>query len=151
MQIRKSWDYLNFDPFSAGIVSIHQNLTSVDVRFWRIKTVPALKELKYLYLQYTHNIGIQMKRKELTKPFMMISNWKKHFGCDVFLQINLALQGLIHIFTCTWAKSTYQHEDIGDVEEDEGGPCSAGDGTGVPELLHLSLEHPGDSWRFFLH
>ena len=25
----------------------------------------------------THNIGIQMKRKGLTKAFMMISNWKK--------------------------------------------------------------------------
>ena len=24
-----------------------------------------------------HNIDIQMKRKELTKIFMMISNWKK--------------------------------------------------------------------------
>ena len=28
-------------------VFIRQNLTSVDVRIWRIKTVPALKELKY--------------------------------------------------------------------------------------------------------
>ena len=27
-----------------------------------------------------YNIGSQMKRKELTKTFMMISNWKKHFG-----------------------------------------------------------------------
>ena len=32
---------------SAGIVFIRQNLTSVDVRFWRIKTIPALKESKY--------------------------------------------------------------------------------------------------------
>ena len=29
---------------------------------------------------YTHNIGIQMKRKELTKTLMMISNWIKPFG-----------------------------------------------------------------------
>ena len=34
--------------FSAGTVFIRQNMTSADVRFWRIKTVPALKELKYL-------------------------------------------------------------------------------------------------------
>ena len=27
----------------------------------------------------THKIGIQMKRKELTKTFMMTSNWKKPF------------------------------------------------------------------------
>ena len=29
---------------------------------------------------YPYNIGIQMKRKELTKSFMMIQNWKKPFG-----------------------------------------------------------------------
>ena len=34
-------------PYSVGSVFIRQNLTSVDVRFWRIKTFPALKELKY--------------------------------------------------------------------------------------------------------
>ena len=37
-----------FNPFSAGTFCIRQNLTSVDVRFRRIKTVPALKEVKYL-------------------------------------------------------------------------------------------------------
>ena len=31
--------------FSTGTVFIRQNLTSTDVRFWRIKTVPALKKL----------------------------------------------------------------------------------------------------------
>ena len=35
------------NPYSAGIDFSRQNLTSVDVRFSRIKTVPALKELKY--------------------------------------------------------------------------------------------------------
>ena len=34
-----------FTSFSAGIVFIRQNLTSTDGRFWRIKTVPALKGL----------------------------------------------------------------------------------------------------------
>ena len=38
--------FMGLNPFSAGTVFIHQNLTSVDVRFWRIKTVHALKELK---------------------------------------------------------------------------------------------------------
>ena len=37
--------YKYFNSFSAGTVFIRQNLTSVDVRFWRIKTVPALKGL----------------------------------------------------------------------------------------------------------
>ena len=40
--------HFSIDPFSAGTVFTRQNLTSVDVRFWRIKMVPALKELKYL-------------------------------------------------------------------------------------------------------
>ena len=39
-----------------------------------------------------HNIGIQMNQKELTKTFMMISNWKKNC-CDVFYK-------LIHRFKC---------------------------------------------------
>ena len=34
-----------FNSHSAGIVFLRQNLTSTDVRFWRIKTVPALKGL----------------------------------------------------------------------------------------------------------
>ena len=29
-------------------------------------------------------MGIQMNRKELTKTFMMISNWKKTFGLQGF-------------------------------------------------------------------
>ena len=32
--------YLN--PYSAGIDFSRQNLTSVDVRFWRLKSIPAL-------------------------------------------------------------------------------------------------------------
>ena len=31
--------------------------------------------------------GIQMNQKELTKIFMMISNWKNPFGCDVFYKL----------------------------------------------------------------
>ena len=34
--------------FIAGTVFIRQNLTSLDVRFWRIKMVPAMKELNSL-------------------------------------------------------------------------------------------------------
>ena len=55
------------DMAGTGTVFIRQNLTSVDVRFWHIKRLPAPK---------TYNTGIQMKREELTKTFMMISNWK---------------------------------------------------------------------------
>ena len=30
------------NPYSAGIDFSRQNLTSVDVRFWRLKSIPAL-------------------------------------------------------------------------------------------------------------
>ena len=35
-----------FNPFRAGTVFSRRNPTSVDVRFWRLKTVPALEEFK---------------------------------------------------------------------------------------------------------
>ena len=35
-------------PFSTGIVFRRQSLTSADVRLWRLKTIPALKEIAYL-------------------------------------------------------------------------------------------------------
>ena len=34
--------YLSFNSYSAGIALSRQNLTSVDVRFWRLKSIPAL-------------------------------------------------------------------------------------------------------------
>ena len=42
------WVYVHYKYFNSLIliVFIRQNLTSTDVRFWRIKTVPALKELR---------------------------------------------------------------------------------------------------------
>ena len=39
------WVYGYFNSFSAGTVLRRQNLTSEDVRFSRLKTVPALKGL----------------------------------------------------------------------------------------------------------
>ena len=31
---------MNINPYSAGIALSRQNLTSVDVRFWRLKSIP---------------------------------------------------------------------------------------------------------------
>ena len=40
--------------------------SSLDVRIWRLKTIPALKEWKKMYnSREPHNIGIQIKLKEL--------------------------------------------------------------------------------------
>ena len=49
--IPKLWVYDSYkyvNPFSTGTVFIHQYLTCTYVRFWRIRTVPTLKELTFL-------------------------------------------------------------------------------------------------------
>ena len=70
-----SGHYNLFNSFWAGTVFIRQNLTSIDVRFWRMKTVPALKGLlsyfgkpvdqpllarKYGMAQYKHGSSAAM-------------------------------------------------------------------------------------------
>ena len=44
MRILEIKNMFVFNPSSAGIVFLRQNLTSIDVRFWRKKTVPSLRE-----------------------------------------------------------------------------------------------------------
>ena len=66
-----------FKGYSARIDFRRQNLTSVDVRYWRLKSILAGWEWTYFSCPYTHNIGIQINRIELSKTVMMISNWTK--------------------------------------------------------------------------
>ena len=42
---RVGHDHRHINPFNAGTVFLRQNMTSVDVRIWRTKTTPTLKEL----------------------------------------------------------------------------------------------------------
>ena len=63
------WKY--FDFFSAGIVFIRQNLTSIDVRFWRIKTVPVLKGLKPNWTPTTNTVHNQQSSHLcITRPIL---------------------------------------------------------------------------------
>ena len=55
-----------FNPFSAGTVSIPQNLTSVDFRFLMHRDSPRTERIKVYLMAFAHNIGIQMNQKELT-------------------------------------------------------------------------------------
>ena len=57
------------NPCSAGIDFIRQILTFKVADVYKVDSIT--KPIK-IFL-YTHNISSQMKRKELTKPFMMIS------------------------------------------------------------------------------
>ena len=60
----------DINTFSAGIDFRHKNLTFT-------KDDPRTVTVNKNYNgRWTHNIGIQMERKELTKTFMMNSNWK---------------------------------------------------------------------------
>ena len=46
--IQKYFSAFRVDSYSAGIDFSRQNLTSTEVRFWRLKSIPAPGELKYL-------------------------------------------------------------------------------------------------------
>ena len=65
--------------YSAGIDFSRPNLTSIDVRFWRLKSIPHWK-CTIIITAVDQNMGIQMKWEELTETFMMISNWTKPIG-----------------------------------------------------------------------
>ena len=52
---------------SKSDVYRRQNLASVDIRFQRLKSIPALKEKKIFLMAV--GIGIQMKRNQLTEKF----------------------------------------------------------------------------------
>ena len=52
-----------FNPYSAGIDFSRQNLTSVDVRFWRLKSIQALWVWYYLDWPQTHNKVFKWIRK----------------------------------------------------------------------------------------
>ena len=57
------WSQVTFNPFSAGTNLRRQILTS--------KVGSHTESIKYLKRQQTHTISIRMKRKELTKTFML--------------------------------------------------------------------------------
>ena len=57
-----------FIPFSAGIDFRRQILTS--------KVDPRTENINMYNDRGAHNKGIEIRRKELTKTFMVISNWK---------------------------------------------------------------------------
>ena len=84
-----SW---GFNYYSSGTNFRRQNLTPIDVILWRPKSIPAQYGWKYLSLPQTHNIGIQINRKELTKTFMMISNWKNTCVSMVYIKYLSALR-----------------------------------------------------------
>ena len=48
-----------FHSFSAGSVFIRQNVTSEDVRFWRLKTVPALHGVILVYYVGAYSVNSQ--------------------------------------------------------------------------------------------
>ena len=63
IQIPVLWvygQYTYFQPFSVGIDFSRQNLTSIDVRFWRPKSIPALWGLTALLICLTSDLLLAM-------------------------------------------------------------------------------------------
>ena len=54
-------------------------------------------------------MGIQMNHKELTKTFMIISNWNKPFGLHELYKINSAFEGLKAYITVPAAQGLTLH------------------------------------------
>ena len=53
---------------------------SLDVRFY-----PRTERIENVKWPYTDNIGIHMKRIELTNTFMIISNWQTFHGLYIYM------------------------------------------------------------------
>ena len=83
--------WLKNNTFDVKRVTFSARWSILDVRFWRLMSIPALKEKKIFIKAVTHNTGIQMKRKELTKTFKLISNLKKLFVFHGLYKTILAL------------------------------------------------------------
>ena len=98
--------YKYFNSFSAGTVFIRQNLTSVDVRFWRIKTVPALKGSRsdttntYMTCKHTLAVLTSYNKKNGTRSSgdsLLIRQWSRMFEPSLFTHVILPKCGYIKI------------------------------------------------------
>ena len=88
------WVYGHYkysNSFSVTIVFIRQHLTSTDVRCWRIKTFPALKELKRALSGYLTLFPPTYHKCDLTKQgyehfliqFHSLFNWMKNIKSTI--------------------------------------------------------------------
>ena len=88
--------YVYFYSFSAGIDFRRQNLTSTDIRFWRLKSIPALKGLKWVKLLWI--IWIKTT-KIISLNFMFIflqalfEGKIKKLAIDVIRALTLSVRG----------------------------------------------------------
>ena len=76
--------YKYYNSFSVGTVFIRQNLTSTDVRLWRIKTVPAVKGINTKRLANIALLLGQRRRRwarikaALAKCFCWVERWASY-------------------------------------------------------------------------
>ena len=83
-------------------LQVGENISFLNVAPWGLKYhdkmqttyKPTLYANDNLVILFVSRIGIQMNQNELTKAFMMISNWKKTFGLQGFhMKKPFGLQG----------------------------------------------------------
>ena len=83
--------------FSVGIIFMCQNLMSTDVGLWRIKTVPALKELNtYVSWSIVMKGSVIWKKTKMFLPHPLIKLRDRDVACSVS-----DLQGL-NFESCVW-------------------------------------------------
>ena len=79
----------NFNSFIAGIDFRRQNLTSVDVRFWRLKSILAIEWLKNSILISSEIFWILISRVEILKIIRIVwmnewmNDWMKSYIAHV--------------------------------------------------------------------
>ena len=88
--------YKYFNHLSAGTVFILQNLTSTDVRFWRIKTVPALKgsltDSRGMHRRPVHDVSlIILFWSRATLPDFILDNFHHTYSTSA-KNLNLSQQ-----------------------------------------------------------
>ena len=94
-----------FNSFSAGSsFIICQNLTSTDVRFWRIKTVPALKELslstdvRFWRIKTVPALkGLSLCDMDLTGTMTVEASMDRWTSLLIYLASDLTVPDLLHL------------------------------------------------------
>ena len=91
------YKYVNY--FSTEIVFMRQNLTSTDVRFWRMKTIPVLTCLTVLHI--VQILGACMFSIIPERPLLIVSHIKigPTFPASVLLNLNWDIKPIFSIIT----------------------------------------------------
>ena len=90
------------NSFSAGTFFRRQNLTSLDVRFWRLKTVPALKGLIYLFRVITLIAHWLSSVKQVSLSYTKLRAWETGLYTESLFGITVRYYVTVCCMTLIW-------------------------------------------------